>query len=297
MVDAAGMVATVSELLANLPSIMQGIQVVSYIFLVLFFGSIAVIGYRAYAPFWKRLALRIVFGFFSLFAAVSLVKHMPLFKDGIFKIMQLDMLATGVLASVVFAAGLVLLSRYIPSAPGIKKQINKLEERLQREQSRGEPKSMILNPFTIAGVVVILGLIGFSAMSFRGFPNFQQEVLSEFGITPEDLQMISSAMGGISSDGLDGLIPGDSISDDCGTVANLIIKHQDQLSSIISNGDYANPTIRDSIEQETGETVSSLKFGDIEGTRVVIGMTDGGTMCISTEQEVCFCQKVGTAAQ
>jgi len=275
--DPAQFSGSISEIISELPLFLQTVQTVFYIFLVLFFGSIAVTGFRVYAPFWKRFLLRLVFGLLALFSGIAIRGLIPLPGLIFIKLMQLDIILGGIIASVVFAISLLLISRTVSAEDTLKRAIDGLYDKLKKEQSRHKPDNALKSPHFIAGVLIIVAMLLFSAANFTGLPSMQENVLSTFGISPEDWGEISKLASSMQSEG-------------CSEVTGVLLRHKDDLQDILT-GSYENPSLESLMSNEAGEEVLALQRGEAEGVVFVLGVTASGTTCVGTENRVCFCQK------
>lgn len=273
------------SLVSNLPSILNTVQWVTYVFLVLFLGSVAIVGFRIYTTFGRRMLLRIVFGIFSLVSGIALRSFMPLPDFFLIKMLQLDMLFAGFVLSIVFAVSLFLLSRSMSAEKTLKRQIEKLGEMLKKEKSRKMPGNPAKSPYFFAGMLIIVVVLGFAAINFRGMPSMMDNILSSLGISQSDFDSLK----GLAGAGGTGL-PGDmaSMPEGCVSVLAAISSHQDDLTGLLS--DYEDQQLKARIEQGAGESVAMMKRADIEGTGVVLAITSSGKACIATSQDLCMCK-------
>lgn len=282
--DPAQMAASLSGIVENLPELLQTVQIITYVLLALFFGSIVVLGFRVYAPFWKKLLLRVGFGFLSLFSGIAISPFVPVQDNIIARMMQLDIIIGGVVSSVIFAISLFLISNGLSSVDTLRRAIERLHERLRKEQAKPKPKNKLSSPYFLAGIVLIALFLLFSAANFRGIPSMEQNILSEFGITAEDLASISDIAGDIQTSLPEGT---EKITNECMDASLLLTKNTDKLGDL--QEPYDNPQMKKSMEDASGETVISITSGQIEGTAIVIGITDAGSVCLATPNELCFC--------
>jgi len=283
-INPAQMAASLSDIIANLPSILDTLQTISYLLLVFFFGSIAIIGFRIYAPFWKRLILRVVFGCLSLFSGVAIARFMPLPDNIIIKLMQADVLAGGIVAAIIFAVALFILSKALSSEETLKKAIAKLQNRLRKELSKPKPKNGFSSPYFLAGVVIIALFLLFSAFNFTGFPSLQEELLSAFGMTEDDFELLENVLQNVK-----GINMPDGIADMPGSCYELLGSVGSNPDSMGQLTDYSNPDLKSLIEQETGEDVIDMKRTYVDGDSVIVTITSEGNTCLSTETELCVC--------
>ncbi len=281
-IDPAQLAGTLSELITNLPLILQVTQIVIYIFLILFLGSIVVIGYRGFLPFWKRFLLRIAFGFLCLISGISLAGFMPVFNEGIFILFQTSMFAAGILSSVVFAVSLYLISLRIPRSDVIKAKIKKLEEKLSKVKEKKPPKRRVLDPFMIGGTLIMVVFLLFVLINFQGFPSFSQDIYSFFGFTQEDIENIGGVLGGLE---------GFQDTEGCTEIKNLLLQDLNLLSDPAVWETYINDVLKTEMENEIGMVIAGLQKTEQDGKVIIIGIVDINNICIATEDEVCYCRK------
>jgi len=286
-IDPAQMAASLSEIVANLPVILDTLQTVTYILLVLFFGSIAVMGFRIYAPFWKKLLVRLLFGVLSLFSGAAIAGFMPLPDNIIIKLIQLDVVVGGIVASVIFAVSLFILCKGLSSEETLKKAIERLQNALKKEQLRHRlrPKKTMSDPYFLAGVVIIVLFLLFSAFNFTGFPSFQESLMSTLGMTPDDFESLSNVLDTVKDTDLP-----EGIADMPGDCYELISALGRSPESMTELSDYTNQQLKSAIEQGTGDTVVDMKHTAVEGNTVVIAITGTGKTCIATETDLCICR-------
>lgn len=282
--DPAQMAASLSEIVANLPAMLNALQAVTFLLLVLFFGSITIVGFRIYMPLWKNLLVRVVFGFLSLFSGSAIAGFMPVPDNLIVKLAQIDMVVGGVVAAVFFAVSLFVLSKAISSEDTIKRAIEKLQKALKKEHDRPKPKNTLSNPYFLAGAVMIALFLILSAANFTGFPSLQEEVMGAFGMTQDDFESLSGMLQNVKDMDIPQGI-GD-MPNECYGLLNALGNNPDSMSSL---SEYNNPQLEAKIEQETGEDVLDMKRTTVDGQTAIVAVTTGGNTCIASENELCVC--------
>ncbi len=277
MSDVSALAGVAAEFIKNMPQIMQAVQIVAYVFLVLFFGSIAVIGYRGYLGFWRRLGLRLVLGFICLVSGIALAGFIPFFNGGIWSLLQVNMLAATLLSSVVLAVCVFMLSFRLSRVKGLEKAIESLQRKLSREKSRGEPRHKLIHPVVIAGGILFVVFFGFAFLNFHGFPNFGENILNSIGISAEDFEKLGETLEKYNMSG------------ECVSMLNMVAQHQSELQDSLES--YENQVLKTAMEQKAGSAVAgSLLRAEYQGTPVVIGFMENNSTCYATESEVCICQ-------
>jgi len=278
------MAASLSDIVANLPLLLNALQAVTFLFLVIFFGSIAIIGFRIYMPLWKNLLLRAVFGVLSLFSGSAIAVFMPVPDNIIAKLAQIDVIIGGVVAAVFFAVSLFVLSRAISSEATLKRAIEKLQKALKKEHARPKPKNTLSNPYFLAGAVMIALFIIFSAANFTGFPSLQEDLMDAFGMTKDDFESLSGMLQNVK--GMDMPQGIGDMPNECYGLLNALGNNPDSMSSL---SEYSNPQLKAKIEQETGEDVLEMKRATVDGQAAIVAVTTGGNTCIASEGDLCVC--------
>jgi hypothetical protein len=284
-IDPAQMAASLSEIVANLPVILDTLQTVTYVLLIFFFGSIAILGFRIYAPFWKKILIRVLFGALSLFSGVAIAGFMPLPDNILIELIQLDVLVGGVVASIIFAVSLFILCKAISSEETLKRAIEKMQNALKKEQSRPKPKNGFSNPYFLAGVVIIALFLIFSAANFTGFPSFQESLMSTMGMTPDDFESLGTVLDNVKDVEMpEGLA---EMPNECYDLLSAVGRSPESMNEL---SDYTNQQLKTVIEQGAGDTVVDMKHTAVEGSTVVIAITQTGKTCIATETDLCICR-------
>ncbi len=307
MVDPSSLGA-MAGLIQNLPVIMPWMQAVIYIFLILFFGSIAIRGYKGYLSGLIHFLLRVGSGFVCLVTGIGLSPLLPIISENtILKITQVDLIIGGIISSIVLLISLYIITLRFPRTLVVKKRIEKLQEKLAKTKDR-QPSSRKVDPFMIIGAVIIIVFLAVSLMNFRGFPDMTSDLLSQLGITPEEFSQMGALLGGAggTGGGLEGLLPEGVVieggkplaeqSQACMSAMLVMASIQNQLQDpeFLMSHSYSNNAIKSMIERESGKTVVQM-FRVTEGGRdVIIAMTEDMFSCIATSSELCMCAGMGS---
>ncbi|GEM_PF-4728545 len=252
----------ISEAMVLLPMVFQYIQVIGYIVMVLFFGSIAMRGWKGWFPWYINLLARVGTGFVCLIAGVSLGPFMTGLRTGILAMFQLDLITVGVISSVIMSVALYLISfKSHRAALSVKKRIHKLERKLR---GMGHPPKG-MTKWKWAGLAIIVALVALSAVSFRGFPeNAASEMFKSMGL-PEEVADMSpeclSAMMAVTS-----------------------------VGEIRDPPLYENDALKSTIEAESGETVFEMYRIENAGATIIAVKTVSDKTCFATETDFCMCQ-------
>jgi hypothetical protein len=276
MADMGSLASFGIELITNLPLFMQAVQIVAYVFFVLFYGMIASWGFRVYLGFWKGILLRIGLGVVCLVSGIALSVFMP-FNEGLLALLQMNMFVAGIISSVVLAVALFLATTKFSNAKGIQREIEGLQHRLEKERNKKPAGEAAKSPATIAGIIIVAVFMGFVLLNFRGFPDLGKEVFSMVGLTDEDLQSMKEQFGQYANMG-----------QECRDIINFVSNNS--ANQIIQVLPYQNETLKVKMEQMAGAGLAEMSRMDAEGRTMVIGKMDDGKTCFGTETESCICQ-------
>jgi len=265
----------IAELLGALPTVFQYIQIIGYIVLLLFFGSIAMKGWRGFLRFYIRWPARIGIGFLCLIAGMGLSPYIPVLSTGIFKVFQSDVIAGGIITAIIISIGLYLISFRSPRVvEGMRREIQRLHDKINSMRGKKPSKT-----FTIAGVIIIVAVLGFGLINFRGFPsNIAEEFISS--IVPE-----MGLPGGIT------MGPGMSkLSPDCMTALYALSQNPQLISGAQP---YENSAVREMVEQQAGSSVLEMYSLEYQGKTIIFASMSDNRQCLATESELCACQEQG----
>jgi hypothetical protein len=297
MADFSSMLAFAPEMLRGLPVIFQTVQIVAYLFFILFFGSIVIRGFRGYLPWYMKLLARIGFGFIALICAVALAPLISIGSTGIFKliftIVQLNLWIAGMISTAVLAISLFLISNKIYNVPGMEKAIEKLK--LRMEKAKSVEKEMagktiiqrILEPLTIAGIVIFVAFIAIALINFRGFPNPSDNVLSAIGLNQSDLDKLSGYIETVS--------PGQNENMPEGCVSALELA-QNFRQDIVNNRlpAYSDSGMKSLIESSSGESVFQMYRIEYKQKVYALATTTKQSVCSATGNIFCGCINFGS---
>ncbi len=301
MVDISSL-GEMAGLLQNLPEIMFWAQIVIYIFLIFFFGSIAMKGYKGYLQGKLHLLLRIGSGFVCLVTGIGLSSFLPFVSENmILKISQIDLIIGGAISSIVLLVSLYIITLRFPRSVIINKKIEALRQTLAKTKDR-PPSPRKIDPYMIIGVVIIIIFLIISLMNFRGFPNMTEDMLSQLGITPEELSQMGDLLGGTGGNGgLEGLLPEGVVIEggkplnqqtpECMSAMLAMTSIQDQLQDpeFLMSHSYSNEGIESMIERESGKNVMQMFRVTEGGSDIIIAVTEDMFSCFATPSELCLC--------
>lgn len=273
MADAASMVGILAGLFQMLPLIFSTMQILVYVVAILFFGSIAVKGYKGFLAWHKKLLLRIVLGAICVVSGISIT---PLLRidNTLFKLAQLDMFAGMLISSIILLISMRLITLNIPFSLVLKEKIRRLQEKLEKRKDKDAkiPENRIKHPATIIGLIIFIGFIAFSLFNFHGFPDMQHSIFSALGISESDMNKISQAMSQYA----------------CVSVVQEIGKNESLMANY-NQYIYTNPNTKSMIEHGSNDTVSEMYRLESNGKVLIISALSSGRKCYSTETEICTC--------
>lgn len=309
------------QIFEMLPVILNAAQILIYVFMAWFFGSVSMKGMKMKLGFPIRIALSFGLGFGCVLIGSVLFPSLNMLQDSFSKGIQIDFLAGGLASSVIFVVCLYLASRESgregPEAiiKKLRKRIGMLEEKLMKSRAspipekdaykiaseelggyqpkearlnkgewyvlleKGEKKAgvvmgaydgfikkiehemslkdrIISNPLRIAGIAVILILVVFAFLSFRGLPTIMDSVESLTGFD----------LGGM------GLFPGGDpdLPEGCVSASNILMASG---ANILNLPTYTDDAVSDMFEEETGQKVVMMFETDYGSRDFIIGIT------------------------
>ena len=255
---------SISELMAVLPELLFTVQIIMYVFLILFFGSISILGLRTYFNWIFRLLIRIGIGFLALITGIAMSSMLPFFKDGIWALMQADLIVGGLITSIILGIALFLITFDYVNIPKLEKTIENLRSRLHEAKSkRPAQKSKYVR---VGGLIFMALFLVISLLNFQGFPDINDRISDTFGF----------AIGNLESE--------------CRVISALVLENQEEISQNLVL--YENAVLERSIENRAGSPVLQMFSTDIEGRTIILAITEDEQNCVATETEVCVCGRV-----
>lgn len=301
MVDpsALGMVA---GLVQFLPEIMFWAQIAMYIFLIFFFGSIVMKGYRGHLRGIFHLLLRVGTGFACLVAGIGLSPLLPGIGDNpIIRMFQLDIIIGGLISSIVLLICFYIITFRFSRTLVVKKKMEALQRKFEKTKDR-TPSKFRVDPLIIVGIAVIAVFLVFSLLNFRGFPSMSDDLFSQLGITSEEFSQMGDLLGGAGGEGgLEGLLPegvviegGNPLTQQsvaCMSGMLSLNKVQSQLQDIefLMSHSYSDDAVKGMIESGSGKNVMQMFLITEGGSDIIIAMTDDSFACVATPFELCTC--------
>jgi uncharacterized membrane protein len=297
MADFSSMLAFAPELLKGLPMIFQTIQILAYLFFVLFFGSIIIKGFRGYLPWHMKLLGRLGFGFIALVCAISLAPLIPIESTGIYKIIftlvQLNLWIAGIISAIVLTISMILISNMMYNTKAMEKAMEKLKVRLEKAKSvekamAGKKLSFkILQPARAIGIAVFVLFLLFCLLNFRGFPNPTDNVLSAIGLNQTDIDKLSSYIEAVS--------PNQTAPMPEGCVSPLELAQNFQ-QAILQNSlpAYTDPAMRTLIESSSKDSVELMYRVEYKQKVYALAITTKQSLCSATGTLFCGCINFGS---
>lgn len=170
MAEPLGALGMVTQLLGSLPMLLMLSQLVAYVFMIVFFGGIAVKGFRKHLSFFSKFALAIPIGLLCLIGGIALSNFIaiPGLSSGIMKLLQLDLLIGGVVSAAVFAAALYMMTRRMSKVEGeVHRRLKLLESEISRMRKILQKRKIFPNEIPEEAAIrrASKALKGFSAES------------------------------------------------------------------------------------------------------------------------------------
>jgi len=279
MAGAASMVGTLAGIFQMLPTILTAMQALVYVVAIMFFGSIAIWGYRGFLTRWKKLALRLVLGAICLVTGISITPLLGI-SNTFLKLVQLDIFIGMLVSSIVILITLKLMTLSVPYSTVLKERIKRMTDKLEKRKDKDAkmPEDRLRHPATIAGLVIFIGFIAFSLINFHGFPNMQQSIFSSLGISDSDMAKINDAMSQFLNS------PFANLSAGCMSTLEEV-----QGKEGLTEAVFEDPVIKSMVEAAVGEPVSELYKMESGGKTLVIAAMSSGKRCFATPDEFCIC--------
>ena len=186
-----------------------------------------------------------------------------------------------VISAAVLIISVYLISHNIFNVPGIKKQIEKLQNKLKTAEEILSRPVKKLDPIRIAGAVILIALLIISLLNFQGFPSLGDDMFKFIGLTPDDVQDLSDYMQGL---GIGGDTP-----EGC---ASTLILIQNNLDDFISGmlPESSDQGIRSILESGSGTAMTDVYEVTHEGRDIFVGISsDGDNVCSATSTRFCDC--------
>ncbi|NIO23037.1 MAG: hypothetical protein GTN38_03360 [Candidatus Aenigmarchaeota archaeon] len=135
---------------------------------------------------------------------------------------------------------------------------------VEHDMSRAE--HFISDPLRIIGIGIIIFILGFSLINFKGFPNMTEGMSSMFGIP----------LGG-----------DENLPEGCVSASMLALKYNPKLPV------FEDESVRTMIESETGTTIQWMYRVDYEGADYILAIDSNfENICSATENKFCNCMEI-----
>jgi hypothetical protein len=198
----------IGEIFTNLPEFLGIVQIIIYVAFVLFFGSIIMLGFRAYIHWILRILIRLGVGVVALIAALALAPLLPL--AAIFgptlapflPVFQADVLIGGIVSAIIIGICLYMITFELIDAKKIQRQIESLRKKLDKARRRKPSQQVRL--VRVGGIILIVVFLIFSLVNFRGFPDPMALIAAAVGIEPDEFSDLLSGFSGFGDNGLSG---------------------------------------------------------------------------------------------
>jgi hypothetical protein len=289
--DMMGIMSIAPAILRDFPAIMGVMQWISYIFLALFFGSIAIKGYRGYMNTWVRLGVRFGIGFFCLVMGFTIASFIPVETTNAFLLMiQRDLINTlvgGLISSFTVMGTIFLATHNIFDIQGMTAHVKRMEEKLRkaeqisREESKKDIQQKIMDPYRFAGIVVFIILLIFTIAAFPGFPDAGENLLSTLGLEQEDLDTLLQQIGG------DQALP-----QGCESLLAILQANGDDL--INNRLPTSNDQTARSLATAEGHTPVAMYRANYNGDEYILVVSSDSYMCHVKDSQLCGCLDVSS---
>jgi len=251
--------------ISGLITLMPYLNILWYVVWTLFFGSIAIKGFRGFLVWYIKWPLRIGLGFVAILTGIGIGALIPI--AGIPLASFTKMFIGGFISGIVFAIALNVISYKMPGLiGGFEKKIEHFKNKIKSIKVGGPPKA--ITPARIIGISIFVGFIIFSMLYFSGFPTFENEISSMIGdLTGTDMSDLSSG---------------------CQAMTNSLYTNINIFSGGQLPDPYNDPNLQAIYQQECGETITGFFRYDLS-VPIVIGSTPNqNVICLGTETEFCM---------
>jgi len=136
------MFSAMPDIIAVMPALIYGTQVIFYIVFIWMCGSLAMLGWKKHTSFMPRTGLTLLTGLLCIFASASFAGFVPFFSTGVMHIFFVDAMIAGILVAAVLSAALLLITHglVVPRpddiAETLKKKVAVLEEKLRSKANQ-----------------------------------------------------------------------------------------------------------------------------------------------------------------
>ena len=285
--DISGLLSVAPAMMRDLPQILNGMQIIFYVVLILGFGSIIVKGYRGHAHFAIKMLMRLGFGFVALVCGIGISGIIPAFSNNTFYTIIQSMIINPflgiIISTIVLTVSLYMISHNIFNVPGIKKQIEKLQNKLKKAEEIASKGISKLTPVRIGGIVILIIFLIISLINFHGFPSMGDDLFSLIGLTPEDVEDLSGYMDDI------GLGGGGDAPEGCAPTLTLIQANLEDFmaSRLPTSSDQA---VKSMIESGSGMSMVMIYQVTHDQRNFFLGISgDGSNVCSATQDTFCGC--------
>jgi hypothetical protein len=103
-------ISAAPALLQMMPFLIRISQVLFYLFFIWFFGSMSMRGFRARKPLSLGIGLTLITGALCIVSSSALSGFIPFLNEGMYRFLGIDILAAGVISSIVIALSLNLMT-------------------------------------------------------------------------------------------------------------------------------------------------------------------------------------------
>ncbi|NIO19428.1 MAG: hypothetical protein GTN76_01435 [Candidatus Aenigmarchaeota archaeon] len=142
------------------------------------------------------------------------------------------------------------------------------------EHDMSKVEALISDPLRVVGIGIIIFILGFSLINFRGFPSMMEGLPSLFGLSPDEL---SGVLGGD-----DGNLP-----EGCISAGRLALKYNPKLPV------FEDESVEAIIESQSGTDVQWMYRIDYDGTDYILAIdTNFENICSATMDKFCQCIEI-----
>lgn len=272
-------IGNLSGIAEGLPMLILLSDIAFYVFGILFFGSIALKGYRGFLEMLPSLGLRIVMGLISMVGGIGLRGYFPQLAEGLLVVFNADILAGALLASIILGVGLYLISFRLTNIHRLEEKIHKMQERIKKAKHLSPKQRGMKDPIKIVGVVLIVGFVAFSLIGFHELPRASDGFLSFMGLSRDDFDSLTDQISGLQD--LEEGLP-----EACESMLSILQATGPDLTQLPQSSDASLTAL---IESGTSSSVIDVRIATVSGVTYYVGTTNDGQLCHAKADVFCGC--------
>jgi len=230
----------------------------------------------------QQWSLRIVMGLLARVGGISMKAYFPQLSQGLYSLLNADLLVGAFVSSIVLAVGLFLISYRLINVEALKGKIARMQKLIEKARHTPPEKLGIKDPVKIIGIIIIVGFLVFSLIGFQGFPRTSDRILSSMGLSLDDLDRMQQQLNSI--EGLNEPLP-----ESCDNIIAILQVAGPDINTLPNSSDKAALSL---LETGSGKTILVVKEAVYKEKDYFIGVTDDAAICHANRDTFCGCLSV-----